>query len=142
MAVLEIVHPLAFVASAIDMDVDTLAVGFVIDPVTFIHVTVNVGEFTESMGSVVLPVTFVAGAIGPDLLAIAVTEATDPLAGILGASRVSVGWSLLAFSIRVVRYIFDSLFELNRCKVATISSFCLLDKSNVHASSVATPQSL
>jgi hypothetical protein len=102
---LEIIHPLALVASAIYMNVHALSIGLIVDPVSLIYIPVNVGEFTETMCSVVLPVSFVTSPIRPDLLSVSVAESTDPLSRILCSSRVLISWSLLALCVRVVRHI-------------------------------------
>ena len=82
---LQIIHPLSFIASAIHMDVDALTVGLIIDPIAFVDIAVNVGELAEAMCPVILPISFITSTIGPDLNAKTVTETTDPLARILCA---------------------------------------------------------
>lgn len=63
MAMLQVVHPLALVARPIDMDVDTLPIGLVIDPIPLIDITVDVSELTETMRAVIFPVTLIHCAI-------------------------------------------------------------------------------
>jgi hypothetical protein len=104
-AVLEIVHPLALVACAIHVDVDTLPVGLVVHPVSLIDISVDVREFPEPVRSVVFPVAFVASPIRPDLFTVAVTETTNPLACKLGSSRVLICRSLLPLSVWVVGHV-------------------------------------
>lgn len=124
-AVLEIILPLPLVLSSIDMDVDSLPVGLVIDPVSLVHITVDVSELSETMGSVVLPVAFVAGTIGPNLFPEAVTEATHPLACILGTRRVGVSRSLLSSRVRIEWHVRNGLFLFNCREVAAVSSLRL-----------------
>ena len=90
------------VSCAVDVDIDSMAVGFVINPVSFVDITINVGEFSKSLSSVIFPVSLVAGSIRPHLLAIAITESTNPLSSVGGPGLVPVGWSLLTFGIRIV----------------------------------------
>ena len=84
------------------MNVDALAVGLIVHPVALIHVTVDMGELTVAMGPVILPVAFVAGAVGPSLRALSISEATDPLSCVLRASRVRVRLPLLSLRIWVI----------------------------------------
>ena len=49
---------------------------------------------------------------------------------------------MLTLGVRVVGHVADSLFELDRCKVATIGSLCLLDHGDLHSGGVPTPQRL
>lgn len=76
---LEIIEPLAVVSCTIDMDVNALAIGFVVNPVSLVNVTVDVREFAEAVGAIILPVALVTRTIGPDLLSIAVAEPSNPL---------------------------------------------------------------
>ena len=116
------------------MNVDSLSVSFIIHPVALIDISIDMSELSESMGSIVFPISFIAGSVGPDLLSVAVSEATDPLTSVLSASRIGVSWSLLSFSIGIVRHICDSLFQLDGRKVSTVSSFGLLNQRDLHAS--------
>ena len=102
---LQIIHPLTFIASAIHVDVDALAVGLIIDPIAFIDIAVDMSELAEAVGPIILPISFITSAIRPNLDAKTVTEATDPLACVLCSSRVCVGRSLLSLGIRIVRHI-------------------------------------
>ena len=54
---------MAFIAGAIDMDVDALTVGLVVDPVSLIYIAIDMRKLTIPVGSIVLPTTFVAGAV-------------------------------------------------------------------------------
>ena len=87
------------------MNVDALPIGFVVDPITLVDVAIDVGELAEAVRPIILPVSFVARPVLPYLLTVAITEPTNPLSGVLGARRISVGRSLLTFCMRVVRHV-------------------------------------
>ena len=87
------------------MNVDALPIGFVVDPITLVDVAINVGEFAEAVRPIILPVSFVARPVLPNLLTVAITESANPLSGVLGTGRISVGRSLLTFGVRVVRHV-------------------------------------
>ena len=140
--VLEVVHPLAFISGAVHVDVDALAVGLVVHPVAFVDVAVDMGELAEALGSVVLPVALIACTIGPDLLSIAISEATDPLTSICGSGLISVCRPLLALRLRVVRRIGDGLSQLDLGEISAVSALGLLDELDLLASRVPSPQSL
>ena len=105
MAVLQVVHPLALIPSSVHMNVDALPIGFVVDPIALIDIAINVGELAEAVRPIILPVSFVARPVLPHLLTVAITEPTNPLSGVLGARRISVGRPLLTFGVRVVRHV-------------------------------------
>lgn len=99
---LEIVAPLSIILSAIDVGIDALSIGLVVNPVSLVDVTVHVPEDTLSVGPVVLPLALVLGAIGPDLGAVAISEATDPLTLVRGSVLKPVNRPLLPLRTRVV----------------------------------------
>ena len=121
------------------MNVDSLSIRLVIDPVSFVNIAIYVRELAKAMSSVIFPVALVACSIRPNLLSIAIAEATDPLTSVLRASRICICLSLLALCIRIVKVCTDGLFQLDLGKVATICSFCLLKKGNVHSGGVSAP---
>lgn len=84
------------------MNIYAMSVGFVIYPVTFIDIPIDVCEFPKALSSVVFPISFVACPIWPDLLAVAISETADPLAGIGGSGLISVRGPLLSCGIWVV----------------------------------------
>jgi len=49
------------------MNVDAVAVSFVVFPLAFVHVTVSVPEFSGSVSFVLAPFAFIFSAIGPNL---------------------------------------------------------------------------
>ena len=102
---LQVIHPLAFVSRPIHMNVDSLPVGLIVNPVALVDISVDMSELAEAMRPVVLPVTFVAGTVLPNLLAVAVSEPTDPLARVLRIGRVGVRRSLLALGVWVIRHV-------------------------------------
>ena len=84
------------------MDVNTVAVGLIIDPVAFVDVAIYMYELSVAMCAVVFPLALVAGAIRPHLNAVAISETPDPLS-LVGRTRLeSVQWSLLSLGFRVV----------------------------------------
>jgi len=119
---------LAFISGAVHVDVDSLAVGLVVHPVAFVDVAVDMGELAEALGSVVLPVALIACAVGPDLLSIAISEATDPLTSICGSGLISVCGPLLALRLRVVRSICDGLSQLDLGEISAVSALGLLNE--------------
>ena len=84
------------------MNVNALAVGLIIHPIAFINISIDMGEFAESVRSIIFPIALIAGTIAPNLLAIAVTESTDPLTRVLRTGRVGVRRPLLTLCVRVV----------------------------------------
>ena len=142
MAMLEVVHPLAFISCTVHVDVDALAVGLVVHPVALVDVTVDMGELTEALGSIVLPVALIARAIRPDLLSIAISETTDPLAGIGSASLISVRLPLLSLSLRVVWSVCDGLSQLNLGEIPAVGALSLLDQLHLLAGGVTSPEGL
>lgn len=124
---LEIVKPLAVVSCTINMDVNALAIGFVVNPVALVNVSVDVREFAETVGTVVLPVALVARAIWPNLLTLAVTESTNPLARVLGSRLVDVGGSRLPLRVGIVGRIADRFALFQRREVTTVSALGLLE---------------
>ena len=96
---------MAFIAGTIDMDVDALTVGLVVDPVPLVHIAIDVRKLTIPMSPIVFPATFVLGAIGPDLGALTISEATEPLASVLGSRAIGVRRPLLPLGMRVIRLV-------------------------------------
>lgn len=86
-----IVFPLAFVASPLDIGVDAVTVGFVVEPVTIVDVAIGVEEFTSSASLVILPHAFVARLVWPHHGALAMPQAPLPLALVDSPCLVVVG---------------------------------------------------
>lgn len=84
LTVLEIVLPLAFIACAILMDVDSIPVGLIIKPLALEDVAVHVPELAVTTGFIEAPVAFVLSTVFPDLHAISVLHVTQPLSGVSG----------------------------------------------------------
>ena len=87
------------------MDIDALAVGLVVDPVSLVNIAIDVRKLTIPMSPIVFPATFVLGAIGPDLGALTISEATEPLASVLGSRAIGVRRPLLPLGVRVIRLV-------------------------------------
>jgi hypothetical protein len=80
-------------------------------------------ELSVAMCAVVFPLTLVAGAIGPHLYAVAVTETPDPLP-LVGRTRLeSVQRSLLSLGFRVVLLLRHSLPGFFNCEIFAVSLF-------------------
>jgi len=107
-AMLEIILPVSFVPCAVLVDVDTVAVCFVVEPLTFEDVSIDVPELAMTACFVEPPVAFVFGAILPDLHSVAVLHVAEPLA--------SVGGSILEVDL------------------ATVLKLALVDLIHVHSS--------
>jgi hypothetical protein len=99
---LQVVLPLALIASTVDMDVDSVAVGFVVDPVSFVDITIYVNELSLPMCSVVLPVSFVARPIWPYLFAKAISKAAYPLPLVGSACFKCIEFTFFSFCIWIV----------------------------------------
>lgn len=81
---LQVILPLAFILGAIDVLVDSWAIGFVIRPETIIDVSVDMDELTFAVGSVFPPLSDILGAIRPRLFTKSISEAALPLASVNG----------------------------------------------------------
>lgn len=77
---LKVVLPLAIIACPVLVDVDTLAISSVVDPVPIVDVTIHMDELSVPCGVTQLPASFINSAIRPCLLAVPVSETTEPLA--------------------------------------------------------------
>ena len=87
------------------MNVDTLAVGLVINPVTLVDVTIDMSKLTVPMSPIILPTAFIAGPIRPYLSAFTIAEAAEPLSCVLGSRAVCVCRPLLPLGIWVIRLV-------------------------------------
>jgi len=99
---LKIISPLAFVLGSVDMMVDTVSIGFIVDPFSIINIAINMREFTLAMSSIVLPLALILSTIWPLLNSESISESSNPLSVICGASLESICSSLFSLSIRVV----------------------------------------
>lgn len=102
---LQVVHPLALIASPIHMDVDSLPVSLVVGPVAFVDVAVDMCKLTISMGAIVFPGTLIARTIRPNLSAQAVSEPPKPLTSVLCTRAISVGRPLFPFRMWIIRLV-------------------------------------
>ena len=87
------------------MNIDTLAVGFVIDPVSFIDIAIYVSELAEAMCSIVLPRALITSAISPNLSTLPISETAEPLSRVLRTSRVCVGGPLFSLGMWIIRLV-------------------------------------
>lgn len=76
---LQVIFPVALVPGSVHVDIDAIAVGFVIVPLALKHVAINVPELALAACLVEPPIPFVAGTIRPDLHTIAMLHVAKPL---------------------------------------------------------------
>lgn len=134
-AVLQVVAPVPLIHGAVDVVVDTVAIGLVIDPVSFVNIAINVGELALAMSAVVFPLALVAGTVWPLLLPVAVPEATDPLSAVGRACLERVGRPLLSLGVWVVRPVprdrFPALFNSKVPRVSLQKIHSIRNNSNM-----------
>jgi len=95
LTVLEIIFPFTLVPGTVLMNVDSIAVGLVIEPLTFEDITIHVPEFSITASLIEPPVALVFGAILPDLDTVTVLQVSEPLSNICCAIFEMNFWSLL-----------------------------------------------
>lgn len=131
-SVLKIIPPIAFIHGTIDMMIDSIAVRFIVDPITLIDITINMGELTLAVSAIVFPLTFIAGAIRPLLLAVTISETSNPFSTICSSSLECVCGALFSLRIRVVWPVLrNSLSAFLHSKVPRISPFAFHNESSV-----------
>jgi hypothetical protein len=79
-SVLEIIFPMAFIFSSIDVGIDSVPVGLIILPLPIKDVTIYMPELPLTMSLVVDPFALITCAIWPHLDAVAVADIPLPLA--------------------------------------------------------------
>lgn len=79
-SVLLVVHPVAKVHFAVEMDVPPQTIRLVVDPVSLVYVAVLVRQLAEAVGFVISPGALIFGAARPDLHAVAIFRIAEPLA--------------------------------------------------------------
>ena len=67
------------------MNIDTPAVGLVVEPLSFEDIAVDVPEFTMTASLVESPVALVLGTVLPDLNTVSVLHISEPVTGVRGA---------------------------------------------------------
>ena len=75
-----IFFPVAFVASALYVSIDTESVGLVVHPAAVVDIAICMEELSLSTRLIVLPITLISGIVNPNHVSISVTQATFPLA--------------------------------------------------------------
>jgi len=141
--VLQVVHPVSFIARAIYVRVDAITIGLVIDPIAFVDISINVSEFALAMCPVILPVAFIEGSVGPGLLSMAVSESALPFSFVLGTTALeSEGWSLLSACQRIVLSISERLTLLSHREVTAVGAFGLSYQFCLLAAKIAAPKCL
>ena len=100
---LQVVTPISFVHSAVDVMVHAIPVRLVVDPVTLINVAVDVRELALSVRPIVFPLSFVPGTGGPLLLSVTISKTSDPFARVCCTCFEGVCAPLFSFGVRIVR---------------------------------------
>ena len=118
---LQIVLPLSFISSSVDVYVDTVAIGLIIDPIALVDVSVDVNELAVPVCPVVAPLTFVSGTIRPNLNSVAIAETPNPLTLICRTSFECVYRPFLTLSLWVVLLLRHSLLGFLHCEVFAVS---------------------
>lgn len=77
-AMLLVFIPLAYVLGSVSVRISTLAICFIIQPFSFVDIAICVVQFAMSVSFSGFPLPLIAGAIGPVLLAIAVSQPIQP----------------------------------------------------------------
>ena len=77
-AMLLVFIPLAYVLGSVSVRISTLAICFIIQPFSFVDIAICVVQFAMSVSFSGFPLPLIAGAIGPVLLAIAVSQPSQP----------------------------------------------------------------
>ena len=143
LTVLEVVEPVAFVASAIDVRVDAVPVGLVIHPVAFINIAVDVRKLSVAVRSIIFPVSFVECAVSPGLLALAVSEATPPFAFVGRSTGLEpVERPQFSLGVRIVLLASNSFSLFRQSEVATVGSFGFSDHASLSSCDIAAHQGL
>jgi hypothetical protein len=94
-SVLQIILPVAFILSSIDVGIYSVPVGLIVLPLTVKDVTVDMPELPLTMSLVVDPFAFIACTVWPHLDAVAVAHVSLPLAFIDGPILEPVLLSIL-----------------------------------------------
>jgi hypothetical protein len=115
--VLQVILPLSFILSSVNMLVNTIAVGFVICPEAVVDVSIYMDELSLTMGSVLSPLTNVLSTVWPLLLSKSISKATFPLSDVNSSSFELIRRTLLTFLIWFVCILSDCFLGLFICKV-------------------------
>jgi len=99
LSMLEIIFPFAFVPSTILMNVNSIAVGLIVEPLSLEDIAIYMPEFAVSTGLVKAPVALVLSAIFPNLDAVAVLKVSEPLTHVGCAIFEMDLWSLLQLGL-------------------------------------------
>lgn len=107
------------------MNVNTMAISFIIYPVTFVDVAIDMNKFTLAKCTIVLPVAFVTSSVWPSLFSNAVTESSYPLADVVCTRLENIDWSFLSLRIRIIRRLREGFLLFFNSEVSTICSLSL-----------------
>ena len=106
---LEVVFPVAFVGSTINVIIYALAISLIIDPVSLVNIAIDVSELASAVSSVVLPSSFVLSTVWPLLLAKTISEATNPFSIVSSPSLELINWAPFSFGIWIIHAVLNSL---------------------------------
>ena len=116
-AVLQVVPPHAFVAGAVHVSVDSVAVRFVVFPLAFVQIAVHMDELSLAVRAIHIPLSDVLSSIRPSLCAKALSVLASPFALVDSASFEGVGFLPLKGQGGVIGQPLRSFQTLVLCKV-------------------------
>ena len=102
---LQIILPLSFIPSTILMDINSVAVGLVVEPFPFEHIAIHVPELAVSACFIESPISLVLGSVFPDLDAVAMLQVSEPLADVCCAIFEMDFWSLFQLGLVYLAHI-------------------------------------
>ena len=141
-AVLQVVFPLATVASPIRMHVASLSISLIIDPHAVIYIAISVRENPLTVCIVVFPKPAVLRLVQPHLAALAISEATHPLTLVDCTRLIGVGWTFLTLGVRVIDPISQRFFEILLREILGTGVLRGLHLRNLIPSAMPAPQRL
>ena len=124
--VLQIIFPVAFVFSSIDVGIDSLPIGLVVLPLPIKDVTIDMPELALTMSLVVDPFTLIACTIWPHLDAVAVAYIPLPLAFVDGTILESVLLSILKGKVFVYLILIKVLIRVLLMSIHSLILFLIL----------------
>jgi hypothetical protein len=124
--VLQIIFPVAFIFSSIDVGVDSVPVGLIVLPLPIKDVTIDMPELALSMSLVVDPFALIACSIWPHLDAVTVADIPLPLAFIDGTILESVLLSILKGKVVVYLILIKVLIRVLLMPVHSLILFLIL----------------
>jgi hypothetical protein len=135
-SVLEIIFPMTFILSPIDVCVDAVPIRFVILPLAVKYIAVNMPKLAFSVSLIVYPFSLIPGAIGPDLYTVTVADCALPLTLVNSPILELVLFSVLQREALVYLIMFNILIRvLTMTPCSILFSLVLLVEMVVKSSS-------